>query len=305
MLHITRPFFVEKKQPHIVLSPSPTTSSQMPVISEYMLTTPHPSSLSNVMRALVIAILLLSSSVLAQRSWNALREMPVAPAAASISESATTLAATTAPAQPQPSTPGSVPASVPVPACAPIGQNDLAVSTRGYSPGLHILAEDPRVYTVHGSTTEHIQQQIQTCGPLLNDGHRYAASTGYSINWTFTQQPLTPESTQCRVANPIVVVRTQQTLPTWQRPQDAPVVTTASWQRFITNLKHHEDGHTERNIAAARSIYGQLNAIPAAPCATIQTTVTAVITNELAALKTQNSAYDRDTNHGISQGTIL
>lgn len=101
-----------------------------------------------------------------------------------------------------------------------------------------------------------------------------------------------------RLASAAVTVRTSVAMPQWTGFASAPKAEKDEWRRFCAALHAHERGHIDlvvehlsniderlvgKSVSAARRVWEQA----------------------LAALESASQAYDRRTDHGRNQGTII
>jgi predicted secreted Zn-dependent protease len=167
---------------------------------------------------------------------------------------------------------------------------------------VNILTETPLRYEVHGGNTSQLVAQIQQCGPLLEGNTHYAASTSYVLNWNFDYVLSPTDPTICSLNDIAVGVHTQQTLPSFE--SDDAALNTA-WNRFISNLAGHENGHTALAATYGQTILDALSALPPESCTTIGLTATRIARDQVNELITANDLYDAQTGHGATQGTTL
>jgi predicted secreted Zn-dependent protease len=101
-----------------------------------------------------------------------------------------------------------------------------------------------------------------------------------------------------RLATVAVTVGTRVTMPRWTGRPSAPAAEQAEWTRFCDALREHEQGHIDlvmehlsgvderllgQSVTAARRIWQQA----------------------LESLEAASGAYDRQTDHGRNQGTVI
>lgn len=177
--------------------------------------------------------------------------------------------------------------------------NDLKPRTAEASqPGLQTSLAT-KTYSIISHDIYDVHNQLVSCSPIIEGGHRYAASTDYSLAWSFAYQP--QGDGLCTISKASVAINVLQIYPNWQ----PPVAEHKQWDRFVTQLKSHEDGHARLDLAAATDILNNLNHFPVTDCATIEATANKAAYTRLAALDQANASYDRQTGHGASQGATL
>jgi predicted secreted Zn-dependent protease len=170
-------------------------------------------------------------------------------------------------------------------------------------PGLHQNILAPSYYIVYGNTVKEINSQMARCTPAGTDNDRYAASTNYALNWAFDY--VAGVDGICHVTAATVSINIGVVYPSWQPTSGAAAGTNASWQKFITSLATHENGHVSTNQAGAAQLLADLQNFPASDCNMIVAQVTAKATADIQAINQANDSYDAATNHGLTQGAVL
>ena len=220
---------------------------------------------------------------------------------------ANSLASFAHPAQKAASPPAPAPATTPAttsPSCTPgVDTSVQAPSVSADQPGLHQVAVTSNTYTVFGDSVDAVNAQMARCTPTNNGNDRFAASTVYSINWSFRYQSGTDGL--CTVTSASVGLAIGQIFPAWQPSSGSSSALRNSWQTFITNLATHENGHRALDQATAATILSDLQNVPATNCGDIEAAANNKANSDLAALDQANDAYDSNTNHGVTQGAIL
>jgi predicted secreted Zn-dependent protease len=162
-------------------------------------------------------------------------------------------------------------------------------------PGVTRIVETPLYYTVHGASLADVKTQISQCSPVENG--RYAAVTVSTINWQFSYT-IDATTGLCKISTVSIGVHTGFLYPNWSSPNP-------QWERFMSKLKLHEQGHAELDAATANAILRDLQAMPAASCDTIAANANELANTHIANLRQANHNYDSSTGHGASQGAHL
>ena len=142
---------------------------------------------------------------------------------------------------------------------------------------------------------------IETCS-LRRESGSYHALTAYQLNWSYTTSA---SEGLCQLREVRVGLHVNQYLPDFVSDTTTSLQLSASWQRYIANLKTHEDGHTALNVAYATELTTALQNLGSLDCATLTTQVKTTIDSHITLLNTANELYDSRTNHGATQGAIL
>jgi predicted secreted Zn-dependent protease len=176
-------------------------------------------------------------------------------------------------------------------------------TARASEPGLHQNVAASTTYAVYGNTVDETNNQIAKCTPVDSDGDRFAASTDYALNWAFSFQD--NGDGLCHVTAASVSINIGVIYPSWQPTFGAAAGLNASWQRFITNLAAHENGHVNIDQAGAAQLLADLQNFSATDCNTIVAQATAKANADIQAIDQTNDNYDAATNHGQAQGAVL
>jgi predicted secreted Zn-dependent protease len=238
-----------------------------------------------------------------------------APVATAISTAAAKPAAVTAtvPATapvviPQPVVVASVPAVVPAApapqACIPpvfTAAAPLALSVR--PAGLNQIIEPTTYYRVYGNTAAQIKTQLQQCPALSRTTGTFGAATGSNVTWQYAWT--INSAGTCTISAVKVGLHINMILPAWESTNTAASGLAADWQRMITNLAGHENGHVAVYQQYAVQLLQDLQSLPAADCAAAGTQAEAKAAAVIAAMNSANAAYDVHTHHGVAQGVVL
>jgi len=155
-------------------------------------------------------------------------------------------------------------------------------------------------YEIHGTTARELTQQMVTLGPPDGDGRRFAANTRWTVRWTY---PYARSARGCTTGPVRTDVTVKIVLPHWipVRPQ-----LETEWVRFSRALRHHEDGHREIGVEAAREIAAALVRLEPQPtCEALETAADSLGERLLQEARNRDKRYDRETNHGQTQGARM
>ena len=106
------------------------------------------------------------------------------------------------------------------------------------------------------------------------------------------------EVTGDNLSSVTVTVRTKITMPQWTEYRSACQLEKDEWDRFVTALETHEQGHIDLIVQYLSNVDSQMLG---------QSLSDAKQAWEdcLASLRSASEAYDRQSNHGRNQGTII
>jgi predicted secreted Zn-dependent protease len=162
-------------------------------------------------------------------------------------------------------------------------------------------AESPKIayYDVAGSNAETLGQQIKTKGPL--DGHhRFAAHTDWHVEWTYRYRPT---SSGCELTSVSVSLSGTILLPRWIHGSDAPDALVEKWDRYLAALRLHENGHYAHGMSAAKEIEAMAKSFHGSgDCPAVVSEFNDRAHSIIDKYKALDAAYDRETDHGRTQG---
>ena len=183
-----------------------------------------------------------------------------------------------------------------------------------YEPGPTINAPAPQVlpldlretsatYPVHGSSATALEQAMRASG-LSELSHGDAAAQ--------TEEQLSI-SHYCRryadgyaLEKASVRLEIKTTLPAWEDRAQASAELTWRWDKLFAALSKHEAGHRQIALDYAEKLRRDLGGLrPAASCEAAQAAANELFSRRVSELNRAQSDYDRETRHGILQGTAF
>lgn len=187
----------------------------------------------------------------------------------------------------------------PTPACTPFaGSGNAAPVTAPAVPGLKIVADSPNFYTIYGNSVAAVRAQLLSCQP----DHAYAANTSYWLGARYSS--VASGNGVCTLTNVSVMLRTHQVFPRLAATASTPAALRAQWQKYMSALSTHEQGHVTINQQYAQQVLRALQGLPPTACAHVDSAADRIIANVGAEMRGANDAYDARTNHGTTQGAI-
>ncbi len=158
-------------------------------------------------------------------------------------------------------------------------------------------------YQVYGYTPYEVRNQLNECG-AKSGGEAYDAYTSYYMNWAYNYKPV---AGSCNIKDVTVGVQVDFFYPKWEDPGNAEAGLAENWQRYMTNLIIHEEGHKDLAISGAQAILDALLSLPnAASCGEdVQSLVSSTGDEIFADYNARQKAYDTETNHGETQGAYF
>ncbi|HSX31058.1 MAG TPA: DUF922 domain-containing protein [Candidatus Saccharimonadales bacterium] len=169
--------------------------------------------------------------------------------------------------------------------------------------GLTVRTDPTAYYQIYGSTADDLRNQIQHCAPGAQSqaGAEYTGETNYTLTWQYD----TTIGNGCSLTDVKVGLHNATTLPLWQSEADATPELANGWQRFVSSLATHEQGHATLNERYAAQLVSDLEHVQNVSCGQLTAAVNRVVTRDAALLNQANADYDAQTNHGATQGAVL
>ena len=136
-------------------------------------------------------------------------------------------------------------------------------------------------------------------GPL-QQGQRYDGWTQWEINWRYEYES---SHETCSLTSHKVTTQITITLPRWTNQASASPELQRRWDNFWNALQAHENNHVRLSLQAATEVENMLdNLAPQSTCDALEAVINSKGQNILQANRERNAAYDRETNHGMSEG---
>jgi predicted secreted Zn-dependent protease len=155
-------------------------------------------------------------------------------------------------------------------------------------------------YTITGSTASELRQQMNQLGPLWRTGKRFDAITRWHVRWSYRYAI---RNNRCQITTNQVQADITITMPQWRSSSQVSGDLVKRWQRYITALQHHENGHRDHGIGAAREVVRALSKFPASPtCQQLGLAADAAMLRIIDRYSRKDVEYDRLTQHGATQG---
>lgn len=162
------------------------------------------------------------------------------------------------------------------------------------------ITENNVFYSVNAKTKETLLATINNATPIREDGEVFHGHTKWNINWRFWWKS---NSSQCRInkveASLILTLTMPKLVSTDEQVKQV-------WSNWYPNLLTHEIGHINLAKATIKEIEKSLLAIPTqSSCQRLEQTANTLAQQKMTELSKASKKYDRETNHGESQGAWL
>ncbi|SEK72406.1 Predicted secreted Zn-dependent protease [Pseudoxanthomonas sp. GM95] len=164
------------------------------------------------------------------------------------------------------------------------------------------IERNDRQYTVTGGTIEQLRADLDAKGVTDDAGQFYngTATTGLGYTYRFREQ-----AGSCGVADVRVLLQVLLTTPVWRERWKAPSALATTWDRYLSALQTHEDGHISIARQAADRLGTQVEGLSAPSCPALEARAKSLRDEAMDALKRAHADYDRSTQHGRTQGAVL
>lgn len=162
---------------------------------------------------------------------------------------------------------------------------------------------DERDYPVRGADEESIGRSIAAHGLTSPSGRTVAARFQWNVESDYTWEPA-PEDEGCVMREVRIRVTASLTMPRWERPSSAPPGLAAAWERYMTALHTHEEGHRDHVLGAAREIRRALMRLETENCSFMRGDAQALRGRILERWKRMDLEYEVETENGRTQGAI-
>ena len=158
-------------------------------------------------------------------------------------------------------------------------------------------------YDIVGDSAKELRHQIDTNGPLGEDGMRVDGHTDWHVAWTYQYAPA-PGS--CKFTELGITLTATIILPRWTAGDETSSALVKKWQSYIAALRVHEDGHYSHGIRAAEEIKSLGQSLGTSDdCSTMAKRFDDQAASILEKYRVADVAYDADTKHGRTQGATF
>lgn len=160
------------------------------------------------------------------------------------------------------------------------------------------LATEILHYDVEGTTPDEIAASLYEHSPS-RDVPRFFGLTEWEVNadyrWVERDTGCTIEDATVRL-----VIRTH--LPRWSHNRRSDAQVRRDWERFIVSLDTHERHHRVLIEEIGETLRWRLLSLREPDCSTMKQVSDRAVAEEIEAGTARNHAYDRETQHGRTQG---
>jgi predicted secreted Zn-dependent protease len=161
-------------------------------------------------------------------------------------------------------------------------------------------AEQTKYYDIAGDSPTELRESLNQQRPVGPDGMSHDAVTLWYTRW---QYRTTTSGRGCAVASFEVSLEIVTTLPKWTNEAAAPSSLVARWRGYYEALVRHEDGHKAIAKETAAAIRNAGTNTPSnSSCAELARAIDRVANDVLKQYREKERQYDKETQHGRTQG---
>jgi predicted secreted Zn-dependent protease len=159
-------------------------------------------------------------------------------------------------------------------------------------------------YSIRGTTAAELRAQMEQRGPVDRmERRRYDARTDWMLRWSYRY---VRTGNQCTLRSITSQVNVTLIYPKWQPQSNVSRSLLTDWNRYITALQVHEEGHKDHGIAAGRDIVKKLSQLPPYPsCQELGKAANALAQSISKSYNQRDVDYDSTTRHGYTQGAVF
>jgi len=156
-------------------------------------------------------------------------------------------------------------------------------------------------YDIYGSTHQQLKQEMVSKGNIRAD-YISSANTEVSYNSKVTKSR---QGSSCKVEHIKILVDVVQTYPKWINMYRGSQSLIDEWNQFMAASVTHEDRHMSEGLEVASKLDQHLQSFNwSSDCRTIDKQLNEESHKILDDYKNNGSlVYDRETNHGLNNGT--
>lgn len=155
-------------------------------------------------------------------------------------------------------------------------------------------------YDIHGSTPEELRREMDAKRPVDSNEKHYAEATASRVRWTYSHRM---SGGGCVIGDVETEATITYHLPNWVDSSGAVAELVNRWRQFIAALERHERGHGGFAADAALDVERAIAGLGSfATCDELELTVDETGFRILGRYAEFDAAYDRQTDHGRTQG---
>jgi predicted secreted Zn-dependent protease len=144
---------------------------------------------------------------------------------------------------------------------------------------------------------------MNKAGPGAESKTSGDARTKWQVKWRYG---LAQVPGGCRIHHVTTSVHVTFIMPRWKNGANGSPELRERWQKFVTALQIHEDGHRDHGIHAAQEIESVLAGLtPMRSCREMESAANSTANDIMEKYRKQDLYYDLLTIHGTTQGAVF
>lgn len=175
----------------------------------------------------------------------------------------------------------------------------LYLTFTGHSYAKPIVTENYKYYSVKPKSRDELLPRLNKKSPIKEKGEVFHAHTYTYIKWNFKWEI---KNSKCQIKSVTTSVDVTYTYPKLRtRNADVKLV----WSKWYPKLIIHEEGHKNLAIKIGKEIERIIMPMKSANCEMLEKKADNAGYKKIAKLDKLNKNYDKETNHGETQGAWL
>ncbi len=162
------------------------------------------------------------------------------------------------------------------------------------------IVENHKFYAVNAKAKKSLLATINQASPIREDGETFHGHTKWNIQWRFWWNSNQKQCQLTKVDASLTITLTMPKLISTNKQVKGV------WSRWYPNLLTHEVGHIDLAKATVKNIEESLLAMPPQKsCKLVEKLANSLAQQKMAELSKASKLYDKNTNHGETQGAWL
>ena len=171
----------------------------------------------------------------------------------------------------------------------------VVISSVAFSEPL--VSEEYEYYYINPNTRADILTSLKENSPIYENGKTMYGSSNSDVKWSLKWKH---NSQICWITSVNTKVTTTYTLPKLIEGGSGIV---SFWDNWYPNLLTHERGHHKLAIDAAEEIERKIRKMPSfSTCDLLEKNANNIVLKSISKLRRLQKDYDKQTNHGETQG---
>jgi predicted secreted Zn-dependent protease len=180
---------------------------------------------------------------------------------------------------------------------APIGHGAASIvgtpgATSAYTSPVDLKLD---YYEVQGADFKSVLSSMMS-------GREFAGNTHWSLSYEYRPRMA---AGICKADSVTTRLELSMTLPHWSPPPGVRAELIGRWERFISALRAHEDGHVQGAINLENTAKNLLLALSSESCRALDAAMRERFDQLLEQGRARDRDYDAQTKHGDTQGAVF